>query len=292
MSYLYFVLTQQGKQSLCKRKVVPLDFERQTAPNRNRRQNKAFRLRRWGNLSKTIFEDGSAELRNPDRSGNLFERLDCKDRKYERDGQLLKTENWEYKYDKEGNLIRKKDKHGAKWRYEWNDTGMLVKVKRLDARETFFKYDALGRRIDTQCGNVPLHEQGPHYTLDWDEIKKEVYNRETKYLLITWVFESSTFVPAAKITEKQNLSIVTNYLGTPEAMYGEAVWMCELNSYGKVRDFKGLSKTECPFRYQGQYEDAETGLYYNRFRYYSPEEGMYLSRTRQDLAENLSCTDM
>ena len=24
------------------------------------------------------------------------------------------------------------------------------------------------------------------------------------------------------------------------------------------------------FKYQGQYEDAETGLYYNRFRYYDP----------------------
>jgi RHS repeat-associated protein len=70
-------------------------------------------------------------------------------------------------------------------------------------------------------------------------------------------------------------------MGTPEAMYredGEAVWTCELNSYGKVRDYKGESKTMCPFRYQGQYEDAETGLYYNRFRYYSPEEGMYLSQ--------------
>ena len=35
---------------------------------------------------------------------------------------------------------------------------------------------------------------------------------------------------------------------------------------------------DCPFRYQGQYEDVETGLYYNRFRYYSPQEGIYLSR--------------
>ena len=30
-----------------------------------------------------------------------------------------------------------------------------------------------------------------------------------------------------------------------------------------------------PFRYQGQYEDMETGLYYNRFRYYSPSDGCY-----------------
>jgi RHS repeat-associated protein len=34
----------------------------------------------------------------------------------------------------------------------------------------------------------------------------------------------------------------------------------------------------CPFRYQGQYEDAETGLYYNRFRYYDPSIGCYLSQ--------------
>jgi RHS repeat-associated protein len=130
-------------------------------------------------------------------------------------------------------------------------------------------------------GNTPLHEQRSYYTLDWDEVKKENYDRETKYPLITWVFEEGTFVPAAKITEKEQLSVATNYLGTPEAMYredGEAVWTCELNSYGKVRNWQGGSKTDCPFRYQGQYEDAETGLYYNRFRYYSPEEGMYLSQ--------------
>jgi RHS repeat-associated protein len=51
-----------------------------------------------------------------------------------------------------------------------------------------------------------------------------------------------------------------------------------LNSYGKVRNWQGEIKTDCPFRYQGQYEDAETGLYYNRFRYYDPSSGVYLSQ--------------
>ena len=41
---------------------------------------------------------------------------------------------------------------------------------------------------------------------------------------------------------------------------------------------------DCPFRYQGQYEDRETGLYYNRFRYYSPDEGMYISQDPIGLA--------
>jgi RHS repeat-associated protein len=34
----------------------------------------------------------------------------------------------------------------------------------------------------------------------------------------------------------------------------------------------------CPFRWPGQYEDEETGLYYNRFRYYDPESGEYTSQ--------------
>ena len=85
----------------------------------------------------------------------------------------------------------------------------------------------------------------------------------------------------AKLTEKERLSIVANYMGTPEAMYsseGQKVWSCELNSYGKVRNFQGEYVTDCPFRYQGQYHDSETGLYYNRFRYYSPDEGVYISQ--------------
>jgi filamentous hemagglutinin len=40
----------------------------------------------------------------------------------------------------------------------------------------------------------------------------------------------------------------------------------------------------CPFRYQGQYEDEETGLYYNRFRYYDPDTGNYISQDPIGLA--------
>jgi RHS repeat-associated protein len=58
---------------------------------------------------------------------------------------------------------------------------------------------------------------------------------------------------------------------------GEKVWEAILDSRGKIRMLEGHATT-CPFRYQGQYEDAETVLYYNRFRYYDPEEGVYVSQ--------------
>ena len=70
---------------------------------------------------------------------------------------------------------------------------------------------------------------------------------------------------------------------------GKKVWERELDIYGRVKtgrkDAYGRIEKETgeknfiPFRFQGQYEDEETGLYYNRFRYYSPEDGCY---TQQD----------
>jgi len=75
-------------------------------------------------------------------------------------------------------------------------------------------------------------------------------------------------------------SCATIYLGTPLQMHdqqGQLAWGAELNSYGRVRKQEGEA-TACPFRYQGQYEDAETGLYYNRFRYYDADAGQYMSQ--------------
>jgi RHS repeat-associated protein len=67
---------------------------------------------------------------------------------------------------------------------------------------------------------------------------------------------------------------------------GQAVWETRLDIYGKVHTFAGRSLSDCPFRYQGQYEDSETGLYYNRFRYYDSSSGCYLSQDPIGLAGN------
>jgi RHS repeat-associated protein len=140
-----------------------------------------------------------------------------------------------------------------------------------------FGYDALGRRTYKEVknirtnwlwdGNTPLHE--------WQSTKEE-----PRIDIITWVFEAGSFVPCARITDKGSQSIVTDYLGTPTRMFdseGKKTWEAELDIYGRVRTFAGSSLKDCPFRYQGQYQDEETGLYYNRFRYYDSSIGGYIS---------------
>jgi len=66
-------------------------------------------------------------------------------------------------------------------------------------------------------------------------------------------------------------------MGTPVEAYdlsGKKVWEQELDIYGKVIGHTGDADL-IPFRFQGQYDDIETGLYYNRFRYYDPDIGQY-----------------
>jgi RHS repeat-associated protein len=98
--------------------------------------------------------------------------------------------------------------------------------------------------------------------------------------LATWLFEEESFAPLAKLTAWGRYSVVTDHVGTPLEMYDQAggkTWQAQLDSYGGVREGQGKPQ-DCPFRYQGQYEDVETGLYYNRFRYYDPEVGSYISQ--------------
>jgi len=59
---------------------------------------------------------------------------------------------------------------------------------------------------------------------------------------------------------------------------GESVWESSLDSFGRIKEISKGSNSSCPFMYQEQYYDKEINLAYNRFRYYSPEDGRYISR--------------
>jgi RHS repeat-associated protein len=85
-------------------------------------------------------------------------------------------------------------------------------------------------------------------------------------------------------------SITTDHLGTPTEMYdemGAPIWKARLDLFGVCTIERG-TRSQCPFRWPGQYEDEETGLYYNRYRYYDPSEGVYVSQDPIRLAGGLA----
>ncbi|MGE7913045.1 RHS repeat domain-containing protein [Lysinibacillus xylanilyticus] len=238
--------------------------------------------------------------RSVDDVGNLYETKEKTDRVYGAGSRLLETKESTFSYNDKGNLVKKVEKNGDTWKYEYNGNGMISKVIKPDNTEITFKYDSLGRRIEKSSddktmsfvwdGNTILHEYFLRNNSDIFENLVEYSSQNKTEIpdnLVTWVFNDG-FIPTAKMTNEGNYSIISDYLGTPVEAYdeeGKQVWSAELDIYGRVKEFTG-EKDFIPFRYQGQYEDMEIGLYYNRFRYYDPEQGNYTQIDPIGLAGN------
>ena len=266
----------------------------------------------FGSLSGAVYDDGSCQWRNPDAMGNVYDSPDRTDRSYGRGGQLREDKKWRYYYDSHGNLVLKSMRRSGPsletgmrdeflaWQsgdyaYTWQGNGMLRSVTRPDGKTVTFRYDALGRRIEKVFdgrvyrylwdGDVILHE--------WDyaeadrpntivtEVGEVTLDRpEPVENLITWVYDSDSYVPTAKIVGERHYSIISDYIGRPVQAYddnGNIVWQADYDIYGNIRNLHD-SRKFIPFRQLGQYEDDETGLYYNRFRYYDPRIGNYISQ--------------
>ena len=259
-----------------------------------------------GELTMATYADGTKEYRLSDKVGNLYNDPDKKLRKYLEGGRIEKSGEWTFKYDKDGQLIEKFRGNAGffsakkdRWEYRWNQNGMLegVRSPHRYGQWTRFTYDALGRRLtkfgDVTShylwnGNVPLHEWRTGERYEDGGLKS--YSEDLK----TWLFEEESFVPLVLIQEGKAYSIVCDQLGTSTEAYdeeGEEVWYCRLDMNGKILEETqpGLNPegyVSKPFLFQGQYADVETGLYYNRFRYYSPELGNYISQDPIRMAGN------
>ncbi|WP_249126980.1 RHS repeat-associated core domain-containing protein, partial [Aeromonas popoffii] len=81
-----------------------------------------------------------------------------------------------------------------------------------------------------------------------------------------------------------------DHLGTPLALTldtGATAWQVRYRAYGNVWR-EEIAEVATPLRFQGQYFDAETGLHYNRHRYYQPETGRFITPDPIGLAGGLN----
>ncbi|CAI8724065.1 RHS repeat-associated core domain-containing protein [Pseudomonas sp. IT-P294] len=205
--------------------------------------------------------------------------------------RLLMQGDRHYDYDAFGNLIRERRGTAQKLvtDYRYDCQHRLIGVTTPDGRCSSYRYDAFGRRIaKTVDGKTTeFFWQGDHLVA---ESSHEHYR--------SYVYEPGTFRPLAMLDGKGPRKACPFYyqldhLGTPQELTdfgGEIVWSAKYNAYGKVTHlaFGGGEQLEQPLRFQGQYFDAESGLHYNRHRYYDPEIGRYLTPDPVKLAGGLN----
>ncbi|MDU8360013.1 RHS repeat-associated core domain-containing protein [Pseudomonas syringae group sp. J309-1] len=216
-----------------------------------------------------------------------------------------------YRYDASGHLIERKDSDGQRLLLAYDGANRLIHMlrQRPDGEhvEARYRYDALSRRI-AKTVREGAEQQRVRYGWDGERQCAEAFER----LLRTTVHEPESFVPMLRIeqscepdtpelleirramaAEDQPLPAQchpvlgapsisffhTDHIGTPLQLSdqdGQVTWQAHPDTWRGVTEETG--STDQPIRFQGQHHDDESGLYYNRHRYYLPEIGRYASQ--------------
>ncbi len=226
-------------------------------------------------------------------------------RRYDAAGRVSQIGPNQYRYDKCGRLSEKVvSRPGFRpqtTQFEWDGFDRLQRVILPDGSRWRYRYDPFGRRIgkerEGQVSQLTAITR-VHYRWDGDQlVQQQSYRADGNAARqVQWVYEPGSFRPLAQWEageqEERLHYIVTDVAGTARELCSEAgdiIWRGEQRLWGNhrtdvipqpLRRFLGDAANEetyCELRYQGQIYDQETGLYYNRHRYFDPELGQYIS---------------
>jgi RHS repeat-associated protein len=187
--------------------------------------------------------------------------------------RLLHLGDTTYEHDAQGRVIRKttiRDGKAEVLEYEWDAAEQLALVRLPDGRELRYQYDSLGRRIA---------EVGPDGIRRWYWDGDDICAfQEAEGPPINYIFEPDNFRPLAREATDSTYSYITDHLGTPRELLGpggQLAWSAMFSVWGEAAEVAPRGRER--LRFLGQVADPDTALHYNRFRYYDPESGRYLS---------------
>jgi RHS repeat-associated protein len=145
---------------------------------------------------------------------------------------------------------------------------------------------------------------------------------------VHYIYEPGTFVPVAQALRHSPINLVSqpeysgdysldddplwnhapkaqpfdvlawyqcDHLGTPQELTdqkGDIAWSAHYKAWGQIQEQRSAFAVQQgltnPIRFQGQYHDHETGLHYNRYRYYDPQVGRFISKDPIGLAGGIN----
>jgi len=181
--------------------------------------------------------------------------------------------------DAMGRPLQKQSPNGQLTAYAYDGWGRLQTVTLPDGTVASYEYDTWGERVAkhvTPPGGAPVDT----YFYRDDTVAYEFDDQGA--LVRATGFESDGTTPVWLAQSGQVYLYQTDHLGTPVlvtdlvgTIVGKTVWAARYAPYGRVEPV--VATIEQPWRLPGQYEDPETGLHYNRQRYYDPDTGRFLT---------------
>uniref|UniRef100_UPI00143E0E9A RHS repeat-associated core domain-containing protein n=1 Tax=Pseudomonas veronii TaxID=76761 RepID=UPI00143E0E9A len=193
-----------------------------------------------------------------------------------------------YDYDAFGNLIRERrgKDHQLVTEYRYDCQHRLIGLTQPNGQTASYRYDPFGRRISKTVDNITTE-------FFWQGDKLVAEHHAEKHR--SYLYEPDSFRPLAllegfgpKDTKPYHYQL--DHLGTPQELTnpeGEIVWSARYRAYGEITRLD-IGTVDNPLRFQGQYFDQESGLHYNRHRYYNPDVGRYLTPDPVKLAGGIN----
>jgi RHS repeat-associated protein len=216
-------------------------------------------------------------------------------------------DDFTYAHDARGRVVEKRCLESERRRvYAYDSDGRLIRVECSGDPSGFkrirFSYDALGRRTGRFDGRAQT-------LFVWDGLR--LLREETGDKSTTYFYEQGGHVPLARV-DGRNAFVGTegkadrigpeeiyyyhcNVAGLPEDVTdseGRVIWRGRYSTWGRLLYERTFSDTPKgftqPLRMQGQYDDGNTGLYYNTFRYYDADAGRFSAEDPIELSGGIN----
>lgn len=219
----------------------------------------------------------------------------------------------EVRYDPDGRVVSRRTAQGHVQTFRYDGLDRMTQVRIENQQGSFvvrYGYDAFGRRIrktifSDDASNIPVAVR--RYGWEGDRMVAECDG----IIRRTIVYEPDSFVPMMCVETKirpadeamaplldfidrcaggrqeraddsMTVSLLhVDHLGTPMRktdVWGRLEWAANGDDWAAVAPLDPGKGIHQPLRFQGQYFDDETGLCYNRYRFYDPVLGRYLSQ--------------
>ncbi|QLJ02876.1 RHS repeat protein [Streptomyces sp. NEAU-sy36] len=199
-----------------------------------------------------------------------------------------------YEYDSAGRTTLRQKMRLSKtpdtWRYTWDEENRLVACTTPDGTRWTYTYDPLGRRTAKHRMSADGHTIAQSIYFTWDGTRLAEQTDTAHHITTTWDYDD--YRPLTQLERRTGpghqpqdevdarfFAIVTDLVGAPSELideHGAIAWRSQSTLWGAT-SWNRNAAAFTPLRFPGQYDDAETGFYYNYQRHYDPDTARYAS---------------
>lgn len=243
---------------------------------------------------KTAITPNGTENYDYDDVGNRRSGPGPKDNAYAHDGANRMTHGKQlgYDYDDAGNQTTRTIPNAPDkgWTLTWDLENRLTQMQRtrknsngevIESRTIDFKYDPFNRRIEkklTTFFNGVTKVSSWSYLYDGSDIAVEYFTDNGTTSTTYFTHGPGIDEHLAMERSGQNYYYLADGLGSITALTNESAVPVQTYSYDSFGVSKQTSGFRNSFMFAGREWDWEAGLYYNRYRYYDPSEGRFISK--------------